>query len=149
MIFRVAEFNRKYFLNLFKELTPEQLFYIPKGYKNNIIWNIAHVLITEQMLTYVLSGLNISVDKKFIKKYGKGSKPSTKVSQKDIEEIKTILIPAIQKTEKDFNNKVFKTYTEYPTSTNIVLKNIDDALQFNSFHEGIHFGIILSIKKLV
>ena len=149
MIFKISEFNRIFFLNLFKELTPGQLFCIPKGYKNNIIWNIGHVLITEQMLTYGLSGLNISVDKKFIKKYGKGSTPSTIISQKDIEAIKTILIPAIQKTKTDLNNNIFTTYNEYPTSTKIVLKNINDALTFNNFHEGIHFGIILSIKKLV
>jgi len=149
MIFQVAAFNRTTLLYFLENLSPEQLFYIPKGFKNNIIWNLGHILITEQMLTYGLSDLDLTVDKKFIKLYGKGSFPSNKVSKEAVEEIKTQLIPAINQTEKDYKKDVFKNYNEYPTSTGITLKNIDDALQFNVLHEGIHLGIILAIKKLV
>ncbi|MGB5463369.1 MAG: DinB family protein, partial [Aureibaculum sp.] len=29
------------------------------------------------------------------------------------------------------------------------LNNIQDAIEFNNFHEGIHLGYILALKKLV
>ncbi len=29
----------------------------------------------------------------------------------------------------------------------LVLKSIEDAIQFNNFHEGIHLGYILALKK--
>jgi len=29
------------------------------------------------------------------------------------------------------------------------VKNFDDALLFNNFHEGTHLGVILSIKKFI
>lgn len=149
MNFQVASFNRTTLLYFLENLTPEQLFFIPKGFKNNIIWNLGHILITEQMLTYGLSGLDLTVDNKFVKLYGKGSFPSSEVSKEAIEDIKKYLIPASKQTEIDYKNGVFKTFNEYPTSTGIVLKNIEDALQFNMLHEGIHLGIILAIKKLV
>lgn len=39
---------------------------------------------------------------------------------------------------------------EYTVSTaNFTLKSIDDAMQFNNFHEGIHIGIILQLRKFV
>lgn len=148
MIFQAAHFNRTSLHKIIEILTPEQLYNIPKGFKNNIIWNMGHILVTEQLLSYKLSGLELPIHEKYVKLYGKGSLPKKDVSTEDIEEVKTLL-NAIKKTEKDYNNGVFKTYNTYPTSTGIVLKNIEDALQFNTFHEGIHLGIILSIKKLV
>jgi hypothetical protein len=35
--------------------TLEQLNKIPEGYNNNLIWNIAHVVVVQQMLVYKLS----------------------------------------------------------------------------------------------
>ena len=149
MVFQTATFTRTSLLQFLEELTPEQLCFIPKGFKNHIVWNIAHILVTEQLLTYKLSGLKMQIDDTFVSLYGKGSTPKKEISLKEIEEIKRELIPAIKQTEKDLKNGIFKTFTPYPTSVGITLKNIKEALQFNSFHEGIHLGIILSIKKLL
>lgn len=149
MIFQATNFTRTRLLHLLENLTPEQLCFIPKGFKNNIIWNLGHILITEQMLSYSLSGLDIPVDKKFVKIYGKGSSPKTAITKEEINEIKAQLIPAIKQTEKDLKNGIFKTYNSYTTSVGITLASVEEALQFNLFHEGIHFGIILSIKKLL
>jgi len=147
MFFKTAQYNRTTILKILEKLTPEQLSYIPKGYKNHILWNIAHLLVTEQLLTYKLSGLEIKIDPRFVTLYSKGATPKKTITQKEIEAIKTQLIPAIKQTEKDYKKGTFKTYKAYPTSTGITLNNIDEALQFNILHEGIHLGIIVSIKK--
>ena len=63
--------------------------------------------------------------------------------------LKHHLIPVMEKTKKDFKNGLFKKYTPYHTSVDISLNNIEDALQFNAFHDGIHLGVILSLKKIV
>ncbi|PHR73632.1 MAG: hypothetical protein COA67_02585 [Lutibacter sp.] len=149
MNFQVTAFNRTTLLYFLENLSTEQLFTIPKGFKNNIIWNIAHILITEQMLTYSLSGLDLPVDTKFVKLYGKGSIPTGEISKEEVEEVKTQLIPAVKQTKIDYEKGMFENFKEYPTSTGITLKNIDDAIAFNAFHEGIHLGMILSIKKIV
>ena len=149
MIFQTATFTRTTILKILDDLSLEQLSFIPKGFKNNLLWNIAHILVTEQLLTYKVSSLEMLIDEKFVSLYGKGSTPKNNYTQEEVNEIKKELIPVIKQTEKDYNNGVFKTFTSYPTSVGITLNNIEDALQFNSFHEGIHLGIILSIKKLV
>lgn len=148
-IFQYANFTRTSLLKLLYELTLKQLTFIPKGFKNHILWNITHILVTEQLLTYRLSNLKINIDEKFVELYGKGSTPKQSITQNEVNEIKEKLLPLIKQTEIDYKNGVFKEYTSYPTSVGITLNNIDDALQFNSFHEGIHLGIILSIKKLI
>ena len=149
MIFQSAYFTRTTLKKMLNELTLAQLTFIPKGFKNHILWNIAHILVTEQLLSYKLSNLKMNMDENYVALYGKGSIPKQSYTQNEINAIKTDLIPLIKQTEKDYKNGIFKTFNTYPTSVGITLKNIDDALQFNSFHEGIHVGIILSIKKMV
>jgi hypothetical protein len=149
MTFQVSNFNRKTFLYYLENLSPEQLYFIPKGFKNNILWNIGHILITEQMLTYGLSGLKIPVDKKFVELYAKGTFPQTKVSKNAVNDIKKYLINANKQTQLDIKKGTFRTYNKYETSIGITLNNVEEALQFNLFHEGIHLGIIMSLKKFI
>jgi len=149
MIFKAANYNRTSLLKILEKLTPKELCFIPKGFSNNIIWNLVHILVTEQLLTYKLSGLPLNIDENFVRLFGKGSLPLISISQEDINEIKEKLITANKQTKIDYDKGLFKNFSPYETSTGIVLNSVDDALQFNAFHEGIHLGIILSIKKLL
>ena len=130
--------------------TLEQLNTIPDGFKNNIIWNIGHVIVTQQLLAYKLSGLAMMVTDEMVAKYQKGSAPQGNVSQEEVEAIKNLLFTTITKTQEDLDNGLFQNYMEYTVSTaNFTLKSIEDAMQFNNFHEGIHIGIIMQLRKFV
>lgn len=130
--------------------TLEQLNRIPEGFKNNIIWNIGHVVVTQQLLAYKLSGLEMMVTDDMVAKYQKGSAPKENVSQEEVDTIKSLLFSTINKTQKDLENGLFQNYMEYTVSTaNFTLKSIEDGMQFNNFHEGIHVGIILQLRKFV
>ena len=129
--------------------TVEQLNKIPESFSNNLIWNIAHVVVTQQLLVYKLSGLPMMVSDEIIEKYKKGSKPEHNVTQAELDEIKSLLFSTIEKTKDDYEKGIFKNFQEYPTSTGFVLKNIEDAIAFNNFHEGLHIGILMSLRKLV
>src|SRR5690606_9720814 len=130
--------------------TLEQLNTIPDGFKNNIIWNIGHVIVTQQLLAYKLSGLAMMVTDEMVAKYQKGSTPQGNVSQEEVEAIKNLLFTTITKTQEDLDNGLFQNYIEYTVSTaNFTLKSIEDAMQFNNFHEGIHIGVILQLRKFV
>ena len=62
---------------------------------------------------------------------------------------KELLIGLPDTLQEDFEAGIFENYTEYPTSTGFVVSSIDNAIPFNNFHEGIHYGIIRSIKKFL
>lgn len=89
------------------------------------------------------------IEETIVEKYKKGSTPSKKVTQMEVNELITLLKTVSQKTKKDYQNGVFKTFNTYTTSVGFTLKNIEDSLNFNPYHEGIHLGIILAIKKLI
>lgn len=127
----------------------EQLNKIPEGFNNNLIWNIGHCISSQQVLVYKLSGLPTLASDEFIAKYKKGTKPEGDVSQEEVLEIKELLSKTAKQTEKDLKDQLFVNYNEYTTSMGFTLKNVQDALNFNNYHEGIHTGIIMSIRKLV
>ncbi|WP_299113894.1 DinB family protein [uncultured Winogradskyella sp.] len=139
--------NRILLEGFLDRLTLEQLNKVPAGFKNNIIWNIAHSIITQQLLVYKLSGLEGVLSDKMISLYRKGTKTERDVSQAEVEEIRRLLYAPINQTEEDYNNGVFKGYKEYTVSTGSILTNVDEALAFNNFHEGIHYGYILALIK--
>ena len=129
--------------------TLEQLNKIPEGYNNNLIWNIAHVIVVQQMLVYNLSGLPMMISDEMISKYKKGTKPGHIVMQAEVDDIQTLLVETINQTEADLENKIFTNFQEYPTSTGFVLRSASDAMAFNDFHEGLHIGIAMSIRKFI
>ena len=89
------------------------------------------------------------VSDELVQKYMKGTKPELDATQADLDEIKSLLSKTIHHTTEDFDNGIFKSYQEYPTSTGCVLKNVEDAMVFNNFHEALHIGIMMSLRKFV
>ncbi|MEZ7498272.1 DinB family protein [Flavobacterium sp. Arc3] len=145
----VTRTSRNILSQMLAGYTLEQLNKIPEGYNNNLIWNIAHVIVVQQMLVYKLSGLPMMISDEMVEKYKKGTKPEHIATQAEVEEIQALLLESINQTETDLENKIFINYQEYPTSAGIVLKSALDALAFNDFHEGLHIGIAMSIRKFI
>ncbi len=147
--FNLLKISRNLVLKKIDGLTHEQLHKIPEGFKNNIAWNVVHLVVTQQLLHYKLSGLQCLVPDDLIEKYRKGTAPTEEMSAEDFEEVKELLAGLPDTLEEDYNEGIFKEYTEYETSTGFVITSINDAISFNNLHEGIHLGTIMDLYKLV
>lgn len=134
---------------LIQGFTLEQLNKVPTGFKNNLIWNVAHMVVTQQVLVYKLAGLPVMVSEELIEKYKKGTQTDHQATQEEVDEILSLLHKTIAQTEVDIENNLFQNFNEYPTSTGFVLKSNRDSMSFNNFHEGLHIGVIMAIRKLV
>ncbi|GGG37562.1 hypothetical protein GCM10011414_03670 [Croceivirga lutea] len=148
-LFTITFQNRKILSKYLTELNDHQLYTIPNGFNNNIWWNIAHVVVTQQLLVYGLSGLPLNIDKEIVDNYRKGTFPNGKPSLKEVETIKKLLFELPEKTEKDYKAKEFNSFNSYTTSANVTLNNVDDAVAFNVFHEGLHLGSILALVRAI
>ena len=62
-------------LKLLNSFTPEELAIIPAGFKNNILWNLAHCVVTQQLYCYGNSGLPTHISAEFAERYRKGTVP--------------------------------------------------------------------------
>ena len=147
--FEITSSSRKLLSQLIENLTLEQLNSIPPGFNNNIIWNIGHIIVVQQMLVYNLSGLPMYVTAEDVARYKKGTRPTEKVTQEEVNVLKELLFSTIEKTETDFNQNRFQNFMQFTVMTGFIIKNVNDALAFNNYHEAIHTGVILSLKKLV
>jgi formate dehydrogenase maturation protein FdhE len=147
--FEITRTSRKIVSQFLDSYPLKQLNNIPEGFKNNLIWNIAHIVVTQQLLVYKFSGLPMLVSDELVQKYMKGTKPELDATQAEVDEIKALLTKTIDQTKEDCDNGIFKNYQEYPTSTGFVLRNVEDAMVFNNFHEGLHIGIMMSLRKFV
>ena len=148
--FQVLNNTRRIFDKIIDSNSLEDLNKIPKGFNNNIIWNIGHIVVTEQLLAYKLSGLPTMISDDMINKYRKDSKAQNNVTQAEVNEIKGLLFSTIQKTKEDYEKGIFKNYNAYTVSTTgNTLTNIDEALQFVLIHEGLHYGYVLALLKAI
>ncbi len=148
-VFKTWKTSRKLLSDYFDKYTLEQLNHIPAGYSNNLIWNIGHIIVAQQSLVYKLSGLPGYVSDDLISKYKPGTKPAGPVSQEEADELKTLLLSLVEKTETDFQNGAFVTFTERMTGTGFHLTSLQDAFEFNNYHEGLHLGYMMGIRKFV
>ena len=140
--------SRELTLKFVQDFTPEQLNYIPKGFKNNLIWNLGHMVVTQQLLWYDLAGKNMLIPNEMVEKYRKGSQPKATVDEQEIIKIKELLVSLPKKSIADYKNGIFDQYNSYTTSFNVSLNTIKDGIKFNNFHEGLHVGTIMALRKL-
>ena len=141
--------NRAILKTFIETYTLEELNKIPEGFNNNIIWNIAHTIAVQQSLVYKLSGLPSIISEEMVQRFKKGTKPERDLTQAEDDEIKSLLFSTVEKTKEDFDNKVFQQYHHYTLTTKNTLTNVMEAIEFNNYHEGVHLGYILALKKSI
>ena len=141
--------TRSFILNVISDLSLEQLNKIPKGFNNNIVWNLGHLVAAQQGLCYMRSGLKTVIDEKFFLAYKTDSKPEGDVTKEEFEKIKSLLMSTLEQLETDQAKNIFMNYTAFKTRYDVEIKNIDEAIKFILFHEGLHCGYIMALKRAI
>ena len=144
---KMLKTERQLILGGIENLSDEQLLKIAAGSKNNILWNLGHIIVTQQALHYTLSRLEMKIPKELASIFRTGTSPEIWKETPDIKNIKSLLIELPDKLLEDYNKGLFKEFRPYKTSTGVELNTFQDAVTFNHFHEGTHTGIILGLIK--
>ena len=140
---------RQNLLDVLKTTSYEDLMLIPDGFNNNIYWNIAHCLATQQLLHYYLSENQFRIDKYWVETYKKGTLPNLEVPLSEFEDLEFLLSETSKILARDFDAQFFTEYKAYSTSFGMNLSSIQDAIIFNNIHEGLHYGYTLAQKRAI
>lgn len=141
------KFTRTNLLDLVQNLNIDQLNTIPQGFNNNIIWNVAHIVATQQNICYKRGGIDIVIDERFFTPFIGGTKPDGTVGIEDLEIIKSLFFSTLDQLEADLHTNKFTNYTAWTTRYGNSIDNIDDAVAFLAFHDGLHFGYVQAMKR--
>jgi hypothetical protein len=142
--------TRLHLLHLIENLSTEQLNKVPAGFNNNIIWNVAHIISAQQGICYTRANVPFTVDDKYYTPYRPDTKPNGFINSEEVEIIKGLLISTIDQLEADYNdNNLFNNYTPWVTRYGVQINNIEDAINFVPFHDGMHIGYVIALRRLV
>ena len=130
-------------------LTLDELNEVPKGFNNNIIWNLAHMVAAQQGVCYRRAGLPMLLEEKFLSEFMPGTKPEKFYDQDFVDQTKQNLLKTIDQFDEDLKNQAFGNYEIWTTRYGVEIKNIEDMLQFLFFHEGLHSGYIMALKRAI
>lgn len=147
--FNVWRNSRRLMLQFIDNYTLEQLNKVPEGFNNNLFWNIAHVVVSQQLMVYKLSGLDVMVSDDMIGAYRKGTKPERNVTAEEVTEVRALLLTTIEKTIADYNAGIFTAYHEYTSEFGFTMRSVEDAIAFNNFHEGTHLGMMIGLRRFL
>ena len=141
--------TRLFLLDLIKGLTPEQLNKIPEGFNNNVIWNLGHLFTVQQKICYLRAGLDPIIDAQSFSDYKPQTKPDKKIEEEEINRIKNAFISIIDTLQTDYDKNIFLNYQPFLVPYGFEVTNIDEAINFMLFHEGLHIGYIMALKRVL
>jgi hypothetical protein len=147
--FDLLNTTRQVVLKSISELSLKQLNKVPNGYRNSIAWNVAHIVVTQQILHYKFSGNEILVPTPFVEQYKKGTEVLASISDTDWKQVLEFLKTLPVQLSTDYKLGKFSNYDSYMTSYGYELHNIEEAITFNNVHEALHLGYIMAMKKQV
>lgn len=141
--------TRRNMESILRPFTEEGLNKIPEGFNNNLAWNFAHVIVTQQLLTYGRVGIKAPVDPELIATFRKGTAPERTYTEKEVADWFELGQKTLIQFRLDYDEGLFKDFSEYETSYGITLHSIEEAVAFNLAHEGLHFGVVAAMRRLV
>lgn len=145
----IVRLTRKHLLDVVKDLSIEQLNKIPAGFNNNIVWNLAHMVATQQNICYKRAGIQPVIEDRFVTPFLSGTKPEAFVSAEDIELIKGLFFSTLDELETDLQGDKFDSYQSWTTRYGNEITSGAEAVDFLPFHEGLHAGYIWALKRVI
>ncbi len=103
----------------------------------------------QQNLCYKRAGLDIVIDEQHFTPYLPGTKPERFIEADEVELIKSSLISTLDLLDADLQTNKFENYTGWTTRYGNTLNNIEEAVAFVPFHEGIHTGYVWALKRVI
>ncbi len=149
---KAIETLQKTRISLFKlieELTIEQINTIPAGFNNNIAWNLAHIVAAQQGVCYLRAGLKTIIAEEMYHAYKPETKPEKFLDAAEIENIKQLAFTTLDQLQEDYNNNLFSGYTPWTSRYGVAINTIDEAINFLPFHDGLHMGYVMALKRCV
>lgn len=132
------------------DITEEQADIIPAGFKNNIRWNLGHILTVQEQLVYYFSGEKLYIPEHYPSLFANKTSPADWTSELNVPSLETLRKQLQEQTEriqKDFADRLSESVPKpFRLGEDRELKTVEELISFTLYHEGIHQGFINGLK---
>lgn len=144
VLFTQLETYRSYILGVLENVTDTEAEVIPKGFSNNIRWNLGHIYLDQYLWIQAVTKEKAEVPEPFQAWFGYGTSPANFTSDTPtIDELKNLLKEQPAQIKAQYGDQLEE---EFPP-TEMDMHTIEQVLIRTIFHEGMHLQTILDLKK--
>lgn len=141
--------TRGYYVQHVADLSEEQLLQEPPAAGHNILWNIGHIIYTNCSVVYGPCGLKSPIPDSYESMFKGGTGPKDWTVKPSISEVMDMLKSTNDTIINDFKAGKFAAYAKLQLVPGYALETAENAFAFNLFHEGIHIGMVMSLRKQI
>ena len=137
-------------VKVLKSIPLEQAETIPPTWHNNARWHAGHLIITPALVTHGVAKEPLGVPEEFRTWFGKGSSPAGwgNDSIPSYQDLCDDIVPSSGRLFESLRQRLDDPFLEpYTTSVGVVLHTPAQALNFSLTHDGMHFGMLLALKR--
>ncbi|WP_053364804.1 DinB family protein [Bacillus sp. FJAT-27245] len=146
VLFRQLSDYRNDILGCVANVSEEAADIVPIGFNNNIRWNLGHIYLDQLLWIKHLTKEPIEIPEGFNEWFGFGTSPANWSSEPpSLEELKKLLFRQPEWIKETYGDRLNETFPE----TESGMHTIAQVLVRTIFHEGIHLGAILALKKFL
>jgi len=144
-------FIRKATLSVARDVTAAEADVIPEGFRNNIRWNLGHIVATTDRLAFGIAGLPSRAPDGYAKWFGRDSSPGTwEGDVPGLEEIIARLEEQPERIRESLEGRLDTPLDKpYPLPSGLTFHTIGEALNYSMYHEGVHLGTIKSYLRQI
>ncbi|WP_045518803.1 DinB family protein [Neobacillus niacini] len=144
VFFTQLESYRSEILGVLANVTAAEAEVIPKGFNNNIRWNLGHIYLDQYLWIQAVTKEKTGVPEQFNTWFGYGTSPANFTADTpSMEELKNLLKEQPSQIKAEYGNRLEE---EFPP-TEMGMHTIEHVLVRTIFHEGMHLQTILDLKK--
>lgn len=140
---------RKNFISLLDGLSSEQLNQVLPGFKNTIIWNFGHAVVSQQKLCYAPANLDLKIPQSWLDLFQKGTKTFRNITDPEIQELKTQALALTEELERDLKKGTLHFQEPLQTGFGLLLENAQDAADFSALHDSLHLGYAQAQRRAI
>lgn len=148
-LFKQLRFVRGNTIKHVTGMSEEETRTVPRGFNNNILWNLGHILLVHEKFSFALTNEKMELPKHLAELFSPGTKPENWGTQvPSLDEIFLLLSKQIDRIEQTLEHRLEEDLEKpFVTSAGLELSTVKECLSFCLYHEGMHFATIKAIKQ--
>ncbi|MBS4223922.1 DinB family protein [Lederbergia citrea] len=146
VLFTQLKTYRRYTLGVLDGVNCEEAEFVPKGFNNNIRWNLGHIYLDQYLWIKALTKELVDVPKEFNSWFGFGTTPKDFSRETPtFKELKILLSNQPSQLKAVYGNRLEEVFPP----TEMGMQTIEQVFIRTIFHEGMHLQAILDLKKCI